>query len=131
MASIDRALLDAHVFLWALYSPEKLSRRARGLLASDLTAVQMSAVTVWELLLKIQAGKLNTTQREIAEGLDLLQVRVLPIRTDHLWALQNVAVAGHRDPFDRLLIATAAAEGLPVITADSSFKLHRDIRVIW
>jgi len=125
-----RVLLDTHTFLWGLTESEKLSAVARRTIASSETF--LSAASIWEALIKVQAKKLTLpspageylTSKMRANG-----VSVLPIKLEHVLRVESLKVH-HRDPFDRMLIAQSLEEGWPIITADPVFRDYT-IRVIW
>jgi PIN domain nuclease of toxin-antitoxin system len=88
----------------------------------------ISAVVVWEVAIKRQLGKLDAPS-DLLERLEQAGVELLPItarHADHVRALPM----HHRDPFDRLLIAQAAVEGLPLVTADAQMDAY-GVEVIW
>jgi len=94
--------------------------------------LSMSIASVWEILIKVQIGKLNLPQpagayviRKLAEN----RIGTLPIELDHLLAFEQLPMH-HRDPFDRMIVAQSLEQGWPVITADTVFKNY-PIRVIW
>ncbi len=126
-----KAILDTHAFLWALAGDARMSRHARDIFAGS-TDLSLSIASVWEILIKVQSGKLNFPRpagpyvlSKLAEN----SIKSLPISIDHLLALERLPMH-HRDPFDRMLIAQSMEEGWPIITADPMFK-HYPIRVIW
>ena len=127
-----RVLLDTHALVWALGEPDRLSRRARATIADQATVVFVSVTSAWELAilenlervrLKIPLATLFT------EGLAALRIQLLPIRLPHIARVANLA-QHHRDPFDRLLIATALAEQLTVVSSDRAFKRY-GVPVLW
>lgn len=121
-------LLDTHTALWWLADDPRLSHAAvQAVEASDAEAY-LSAVVTWEIAIKRSLGKLNVPDRP--DEL-LLAAGVLPlaITIQHTRVVEKLPWH-HRDPFDRLLIAQAQAEGASVVTADQSFAAY-DIDVIW
>lgn len=122
-------LLDTSTLLWALAAPERLSHAARKAI-QDKQSI-LSVVSYWEIVLKTRKGLLpipdpvNWWTR--ASG--LFGDRVLSIRASHISALAALPDL-HRDPFDRILIAQAVAEGLPLLTPDEHIARY-PIRVIW
>jgi PIN domain nuclease of toxin-antitoxin system len=127
-----RVLVDTHVFLWALLEPERLSRTAQRLLEDPQTGIVLSTASAWEISTKHRLGKLNQAVYLIENfdhAVNSLQVEELPIARAH--ALKAGAwLVDHRDPFDRILAAQAALEGLPLITTDPAFK-EFSIEIIW
>ena len=126
-----KAILDTHAFLWALAGDTRMSRHARDVFAGS-TDLLLSIASIWEILIKVQSGKLNFPRPAGPYVLSRLaenRIKTLPISIDHLLALERLPMH-HRDPFDRMLIAQSMEEGWPIITADPMFKQY-PIRVIW
>lgn len=126
-----KALLDTHAFLWAITKDARISDRASDIFTgtSDLS---VSMVSIWEILIKVQTGKLNLPRPAGAYLLGQLadnQIETLPVTLDHLLAFEKLPLH-HRDPFDRILIAQAVAEDWPIITSDRDFAKY-PVRVIW
>jgi PIN domain nuclease of toxin-antitoxin system len=126
-----KAILDTHAFLWALAGDERMSRLARETFARPVS-LSLSIASVWEILIKVQSGKLKLPRpagpyvlRKLTEN----GIELLPISIDHLLALERLPMH-HRDPFDRMVIAQGIEEGWPIITADRAFKRY-PVRVIW
>lgn len=114
-----RLLLDTHVLLWWLLTPEKLRPEARALLATPGAEVFVSAASVWEAAIKRGLGKLDSPvdldRQVLREGF-----RALPVTLAHANAVAALpSFDDHRDPFDRLLVAQARAEGLVLVTRDA------------
>ena len=126
-----KAILDTHAFLWALAGDARMSRDARDIFAGP-TDLSLSIASIWEILIKVQSGKLKFPRpagpyvlSKLAEN----RIESLSISIDHLLALERLPMH-HRDPFDRMLIAQSMEESWPIITADPMFKQY-PIRVIW
>jgi PIN domain nuclease of toxin-antitoxin system len=126
-----RILLDTQSWLWMAASPERLSADARSLVGSTENDLYLSAASAWEISIKFSIGKLRLPEppgRYVASRLETMRVSPLAIEVGH--ALQ---VAGlprhHRDPFDRLLIAQAQLEDLPILTSDPVFRAY-DVKTI-
>ena len=111
---MQRLLLDTHVLLWALEDSPELGEKARRAVIDPRNEVFVSAINVWEITIKRSLGKLR--------GLDNLTTTVedtgftpLPITLFHAEQAGNLPMH-HRDPFDRMLVAQAQAEGLTIVT---------------
>lgn len=119
-----RFLLDTHIFLWAIDDSPRLNDTYKQLLNSTDHQPVLSIVSLWEMSIKIGIGKLKpfgnfpdvVKQHVTSKGLELLQ-----IKPEHLDSLVNLP-QHHRDPFDRLLIAQAIYEDIPILTDDSLFS---------
>jgi PIN domain nuclease of toxin-antitoxin system len=127
-----RLLLDSHAFLWAASAPEQLSPAVRALLETSETQLYVSAATIWELLVKARKQLIDfggDPGARLQEYGAALQVIALPVSAAHLY--RAFALEGlHKDPFDRLLIAQAQAEGLALVTRDRSVERY-PVETIW
>jgi PIN domain nuclease of toxin-antitoxin system len=127
-----RVLVDTHTFLWALLEDKKLSQTARQILTSDSHELVFSLVSLWEVSIKIKTGKLNTLGSScvyVHDEMESYGMELLPIRYEHILALEILPLH-HKDPFDRLLIAQAMAESIPILTRDEKFPLY-PVELIW
>ena len=125
-----RVLLDTVTFLWAVSSPERLSRKAMSALTRSSTVPEISVISLSEIAIKQTRGKLTFGRRDVSQGIADLRLRVLPYGNEHSMALFDLPVH-HADPFDRQIIAQALAEQIAVVTSDSAFKLYEGLDVIW
>lgn len=126
-----RALLDTHTFLWAALGDQDLSATARGVLEDGSNELFLSAVSAWEIAIKYGRNlPLHEPPDEyVPSRIARLGLRALPIEVRHalhVYTLPRI----HRDPFDRLLIAQAQLEGLPILTSDANIARY-DVEVIW
>lgn len=123
-------LLDTHAFIWFVEGDPQLSAHARMLIENPQAKVYISIVTFFEITVKIKIGKLPAF-REIKQCFTDAESQgffILPISEPHLTAYNEVPINDdHRDPFDRLLIATAIAESIPIVTADKKFNYYKDL----
>jgi len=126
-----RVLLDTQVWLWMQTTPGKLGPRALDLVSDPETDLHLSAASSWEIAIKYSLGKLSlpvppgeyVPSRMQTSGTEGLAVT-------HAHALQVASLPDHhRDPFDRLLVAQAQVESLPVLTADPQIGRY-DVEVI-
>jgi PIN domain nuclease of toxin-antitoxin system len=127
-----RVLLDTHALVWALGEPERLSRRARATIADQATVVFVSLTSAWELAILHSLDRVRLKvplDTLFTEGLAALRFQLLPIRLQYVVGVSALP-QHHRDPFDRLLVATAKAEKLTVISADREFKQY-GVPVLW
>ena len=127
-----RVLLDTHALLWWVQDDPQLSRKARALLASFDTEVYVSAASAWEIATKVRIGKLPGAEAfasEFTERLLRLSFRELPISVQH-GQRAGLLPGTHKDPFDRMLIAQAQAENLPILSNERIFDEYH-VRRIW
>lgn len=126
-----RVLLDTNVVIWMATEPALLRPQTVDLVLADSTTLLLSAVIPWEIVIKWAAGKLELPEHPRDWVLRLARefcAEALPVSQSH--ALQVADLPDHhRDPFDRLLIAQAQVERIPIITADSSFARY-DVEIV-
>jgi PIN domain nuclease of toxin-antitoxin system len=125
-----RVLLDTVAFLFAIENPDRLSRRARAVLREPANQRELSVVSLAEVAMKNDAGKLNLSREDALEALRRLQVTLVAFAEAHVLQLMTLPVH-HRDPFDRMLIAQALAEDVRVMTCDKEFRKYKGLEVIW
>ena len=127
-----RLLLDTHALVWALAEPDRLSSRARAAVSNPASVVYVSMASAWELaiLQGLDRVRLGAPLEAIfTEGLAALRIRLLPIQLPHVTAVAALP-RHHRDPFDRLLLATALTEKLALVSCDRAFEQY-DVTVVW
>jgi PIN domain nuclease of toxin-antitoxin system len=122
-------LLDTHTLVWGITAPEDLPQRVRDILSAG--EVIASVVSYWELILKkgrptaLVLDPKDWWTRYITRS----AVEVLPVRVTHVDQLDALA-EWHRDPFDRMLIAQALAEGHTLVSRDGAFAQY-GVKVVW
>ena len=128
-----RILLDTHAFLWwASERGARLSDRGRDLLGDGTNEVALSLASVWEIAIKVGVGRMDlpdAVERYIPERLRHDGFELIPIKLRHAFragALPRI----HGDPFDRMLVAQAQVEGIPILTADPAISRY-DVETIW
>jgi len=125
-------LIDTHVFLWMAAEPEKLSVKAEEYIMNADNALYLSIVSLWEMQIKTQLGKLA-----LDVPLDELwhkqqtqsDILLLLTKEEHVWELGNLPQL-HSDPFDRLLNAQSRYEGMALISADGIVSKY-ETKVVW
>lgn len=123
-----RVLLDTHILLWVLTDDAKLSSKARKLI-ENAAEIYISAATFWEMAIKVGLGKLTVDLNEIREScLDSGFVE-LPITSEHAIAVKDLE-HHHKDPFDRLIIATAMSEPMKLLTADPQVAQYTSLAIL-
>lgn len=127
-----KLLLDTHTFIWWDSEPTRISPAALSLLVQPENEILLSLVSLWEIQIKAQLGRLElriplvdiTLRQQLDNGLLLL-----PIVLEHILELDNLPWH-HKDPFDRMLIAQGRTEGATLISCDAAFGSY-DCQVIW
>lgn len=127
-----KPLLDTHTFIWWDRNPEKLTPAVLDGLQSPDNQVFLSLVSIWEIQIKTQLGKL-TLRGHLADIMQQQQIenglRLLPIEVTHILALDHLP-QHHRDPFDRLLIAQSLVERATLVSRDPIFQNY-GCPVLW
>ena len=121
-----RVLLDTHVWLWMWSQPQALRNETRALLEDPTTEVCVSAVSAWEISTKEAAGRLRLPTAAaswLADPRHRDDVVELPITFEHAIRAGELP-PHHRDPWDRMLVAQAQAEAIPLVTADQSIVAY-------
>jgi PIN domain nuclease of toxin-antitoxin system len=121
----NRYLIDTHVLLWWLYDDAKLCEISRRIIANKNHEILVSSATAWEIATKYRIGKLPEAKPLLDNyrgALKRLGFLELAINTDHALTAGSLMIE-HRDPFDRMLMAQAKLENLPIITYDPAFHL--------
>lgn len=117
-----RLLLDTYALIYALAQPDELGEPARSEIADATNEVFFTPANIWEIEIKVSVGKLERPAADLVETARASYVE-LPITAKHAAAAGRLPLH-HRDPFDRMIIAQALAEGLTVATPDEKFFLY-------
>jgi PIN domain nuclease of toxin-antitoxin system len=114
-----RLLVDTHILLWAIAEPQKLPQASQAKLEAAENEILFSAVSIWELAIKLQTGRLVLPVEldEITEAAKSMEFIELPVSAAHAASVRSLPLY-HRDPFDRLLVAQAIYEPARLLTAD-------------
>jgi PIN domain nuclease of toxin-antitoxin system len=125
-----RLILDTVTFIWAVSTPERLSRAAISALRKASAVRELSVVSLTEIAVKQTRGKLTFSKADATAGIADLQLRILPYSSEHAFRLFDLPTH-HADPFDRQIVAQALAEDVAVVTPDESFHLYKGLKVVW
>jgi PIN domain nuclease of toxin-antitoxin system len=126
------ALLDTHTFLWAVLNDQRLSDAAREVWTTEGDELYLSVASVWEVAIKVSLGKLSIDrplEQYFREELNDNGVQLLPLRIRDAAKVVDLPFH-HRDPFDRLIIAQALEDGIPIISVDSMLDSY-GVKRIW
>jgi PIN domain nuclease of toxin-antitoxin system len=127
-----RALLDTHAFLWFITADPKLSAQAEKTIRHGDNELLLSMASVWETAIKVSLGRLplpEPIETFIPAQLQINRIGLLPIEAGHTFGIVHLPFH-HRDPFDRLIIAQALAEDLPIVSGDATFDAY-GVRRVW
>jgi PIN domain nuclease of toxin-antitoxin system len=125
---VSRFLVDTHVLLWWLADDPQLSPTARAAISDPRAEALVSAASAWEIAIKRSLGKLRVPD-DFPARVEAGGFGWLPIDAEHAWRVRELP-PHHRDPFDRLLVAQALVERLPVVSADRRLDAY-GIDVHW
>ena len=123
-----RLLLDTHALLWWLTDDQALGEKARAHIADTGNEIVVSAASMWEIAIKQRLGKIDAEIAEIEKEIAQQGLVRLGIEADHLIELTSLP-DHHRDPFDRMLVAQARAEDMPLMTADKQIAAYSADRI--
>ena len=129
-------ILDTHIWLWWLHAPEKLSPRAQEALreGEGLRALRVSAISVWEVAVKVELGKL-TLPMNIVSWYELAStdrpVVIEPLDPVDLIASTLLPGSLHRDPADRIIVALARRYSARLVTRDQKLLDYPHVETIW
>ncbi len=127
-----KILLDTNVLVWTISDVAKLKPKLRRMLSDPENELLVSHVSLWELAIKMGRGRLSQMGSSLHLVVDEMReqrIEQLSLTLSHLFRLEYLEPI-HQDPFDRLLIAQALTEDLPVATADAAFRQY-GVKVLW
>jgi PIN domain nuclease of toxin-antitoxin system len=127
-----RLLLDTHTFLWWIANDDRLSTRARKVIADGENDVLFSTVSAWEIVIKAGLGRLllpEEPERFVPRQVEANAFSVLPLHLGHAFRVSALPDVD-RDPFDRLLVAQAAVERLALVSGDRGLSRY-PVKVVW
>jgi PIN domain nuclease of toxin-antitoxin system len=130
--TMNRYLLDTHVFIWWMQDSKQLSQNARTIIADSANEIYISAATVWEMSIKCKLGKLeikNFSEEFLKKQIIANAFSFMHISLSHSFRIYELDIF-HKDPFDHMLIAQAQIENCVIITKDSLFEKY-DVDILW
>jgi len=114
-------LIDTHILIWWAEGNKKLSQKARKILEANDAALSVSVVSLWEIALKHEVGKLKMSVEQAEAFAAEYQVGLLPLMPQHSRQFPRISLP-HPDPYDRMLVAQADATPMYFMTQDASLK---------
>jgi PIN domain nuclease of toxin-antitoxin system len=126
-----RYLLDTHAAIWIFQCRDQLSQNATTALDDLSSDLYISIVSAWEIAIKISIGKLNFPKgvSGFLETIKQNDIKLIGVLPKHVQCVETLPFL-HRDPFDRLLVATAIIEKMSIVTADENIQRY-DVKWIW
>lgn len=120
-----RYLIDTHMLLWWLFNDPKLDSVSREIIKNPSNQILVSSATAWEIATKYRIGKLPEAKELINNYASILtQAKFMELMIDNVHAVRaGLLPIQHRDPFDRMLMAQAELENIPIITHDKAFYI--------
>lgn len=120
-----RFLIDTHILIWFLEGKAALSTPRKSLIIDGDNSVLRSVASLWEMAIKLSLGKLSLAVNipEIIDKIDSESIKILAITQNHILRVSNLPFH-HRDPFDRMIIAQALIENIPLMSVDDDFAKY-------
>jgi PIN domain nuclease of toxin-antitoxin system len=128
--SVQQYLLDTHTYLWWLTDDQRLSQTAKAVITNPNNLIYISVISAWEVSLKQSLLKNFSVNVSLGEIFSDASFKILPIEIGHVLTLNKLPFH-HKDPFDRMLIAQALTQNLPIITIDEKFNQYQDLSLLW
>ncbi len=122
-------LIDTHIFLWSLFSPEKISRHAAKIIKESDNRIFVSTITFWEIALKFSLNKLELEgimPDALPEFANKMSFELLSLSAEDAASFYHLPRITHKDPFDRMLIWQAIREKMVLISKDSRIAAYKD-----
>ena len=127
-----KVLLDTHIFLWWITDDSRISQRVSAIMADGNNELYLSAASIWEIVIKSRLGRLQLPENpdiHLTEQMALNAVQSLSITMQHALRVYNLPDI-HKDPFDRIMIAQALSEDMPIATRDDDIPKY-GVQTIW
>jgi PIN domain nuclease of toxin-antitoxin system len=125
-------LLDTHALLWFALDDTRLSARAKSAMMDRSNDLLVSPATLWEVAIKVSLGKYQREEEFVpffSRVLTGYNMTLLPLTVEHAATVTRLPFH-HRDPFDRMLVAQASSEEVPIISADRLLDVY-SVKRIW
>ena len=123
-------LLDTHAFLWAVFSPNKLSAKARKEIRSAESTICLSTISFWEISLKFALGKIelkNCKPNDLPDIAAQMHIEIIQPTAQETASFYQLPKVKHKDPFDRMIIWQAIQQPLVLISKDADFPEYKEL----
>ncbi len=127
-----RLLLDSNVLLWSFADRKPLTPKVLQLIEDDTNELIVSRASIWEIAIKVAKGALTipgSSVRSLLDQIEMTGMSILPIENSHILQMEKLP-HHHKDPFDRIIVAQAIEENLPILSSDRDIPLY-PVTVIW
>lgn len=129
-------LLDTHTFLWAAFSPNKLSAIARKEICSAENRICLSTISFWEISLKFALGKIELTKCKPDDMPDIaaqMHIEIIQPTAPETASFYQLPKVRHKDPFDRMIIWQAIQQPFVLVSKDANFPEYKQfgLKVLW
>lgn len=129
-------LLDTHTFLWTISHSEKLSKKGLDLIKNPKNEIFISAVSFWEISIKVRIKKLDLDiikPEELIELAEKMDFQVISLTPEEASTYHKLEEKTHNDPFDRMLIWQSISRNMTVISKDEEFRkfIPYGLKLIW
>ena len=133
---MNKYLLDTHILLWLYFNPTKLSKEVLSLFKQNDNTFYVSTVSLWEISIKFQLGKLDLGNLNPLDLRNLIlenNLKIINVESDTAATLFQLNATYHKDPFDRILVWQAIQSNFTFITDDKNIKLYKSegLKTIW
>lgn len=129
-------LLDTHIFIWAIFEPEKIPKKSRAAILHTDSSVYISIITFWEISLKFTVGKINlkgVLPDKLPEIARNDGFKILDLDADTTSSFYKLPKVKNQDPFDRMLAWQAIKKDFHLLTKDRDFADYKDhgLKIVW
>lgn len=126
-----RVLIDTHIAIWITEDSKSLTKKIIQIVTDPDNTIFVSAVAIWEIAIKYGKGGIRLHPRDARSGFRLAGLTELAITSDHIEEVASLPQhSDHADPFDRIMVAQALYEGMPLLTADKKLWRYHQTLVI-
>ena len=131
-----RLLLDTHALLWALISPDQLSQKAIGAIESPDNEIYVSALSLWEISIKFNLGKITLngiSPADLPGAIERTGFELLAPSAEEYASFYELPRQAHKDPFDRMLIWQCLLQPLTLVTKDGDIEAYKSLglQTLW